>query len=67
MNPIIVFGDIQKDNFDNVTLLLGNHDLHCFTDDICQSTRFDFDIWEIASVLYTDNFNCFQYSIPKTG
>jgi hypothetical protein len=52
----------KKDNPDNVTLLLGNHDLHYFTDDICPSRGFDFDILEIASILFTENFDCFQYA-----
>jgi hypothetical protein len=53
----------KKDNFDNATLLLGNHDLHYFTDDICPSAGFDFGVLEIASILFSENFRCFQYAL----
>jgi hypothetical protein len=59
MKEIIRF---KKNNFDSVALLLGNHDLHYFTDDICPSAGFDFDVLEIASILFAENFNCFQYA-----
>ena len=47
---------------DEVTLLLGNHDLHYFCEEAPIASRFDMDIAEDASRLFLDHFDLFQFA-----
>ncbi|MDR1879170.1 MAG: metallophosphoesterase [Bacteroidales bacterium] len=53
---------LKKDNPDNVVLLLGNHDMHYITSDMCPSLRFDLSIYEKANELFIHNFHLFHYA-----
>lgn len=54
--------DLKKSRPENVVLLLGNHDLHYFSEYACRGTRFDADIAPDAYRLFTDNIRLFQYA-----
>jgi hypothetical protein len=56
---------LKKDYPDEVILLLGNHDMHYFTSDIAQSTRFNYIIAEAVSALFLDNIHLFQYAYQE--
>jgi hypothetical protein len=52
----------KRDNSDNVVLLLGNHDLHYFIDEIVTSSRFDSLLAKQASVIFRENIHLFRYA-----
>jgi hypothetical protein len=56
---------LKKEHPDKVILLLGNHDLHYFSTDIPQSSRFDFRIAKKVSVLFLENIGLFQYAFQE--
>ena len=57
--------DLKKQQPLNVTLLLGNHDMHYITSDMEPCLRFDVEIYEAANKIFTDNFDMFQYSYQE--
>ncbi|MDR2556208.1 MAG: metallophosphoesterase, partial [Bacteroidales bacterium] len=59
LQEIILF---KKENPENVILLFGNHDLHYFTADIPQSSRFNFLLSEQASAIFKENRHLFRYA-----
>lgn len=54
--------ELKKSQPENVILLLGNHDMHYITSDMVPSLRFDLEIYEAALILFTENFDLFQYA-----
>ncbi|MCL1936890.1 MAG: metallophosphoesterase [Candidatus Azobacteroides sp.] len=59
LNEII---QLKKEHPDDATLLLGNHDLHYFMDEIALGSRFDFKISEKAWALFSENIQLFQFA-----
>ena len=56
---------LKKDRYDDVILLLGNHDLHYFSPHIEMSTRFDFAIEEEVRTLFLENLHLFAYAFQE--
>jgi hypothetical protein len=55
----------KQEHDEDTILLLGNHDLHYFTDKIEQSTRFEFDIRDEVAKLFRDNISLFQFAYQE--
>jgi hypothetical protein len=53
---------LKKEQAGRVVLLLGNHDLHYITDQIAQSTRFNFNISHKVAALFRENRSLFQFA-----
>lgn len=56
---------LKEERPDDVILLLGNHDLHYFTTDIDQGTRFNSSIAKEVSILFLENIELFQYAFQE--
>ena len=56
---IMVF---KRRNPENVVLLLGNHDMHYFSENALKGTRYDFQIERFAAPLFTEYRDLFQYA-----
>lgn len=52
----------KQDNIDRVVLLLGNHDLHYFCDDMSIGTRYNFLLAERIRRMFLNNRELFQYA-----
>lgn len=52
----------KKDKTDDVILLLGNHDLHYFSDKAEPCTRWDYRMAATLEELFTENRGLFQYA-----
>ena len=55
----------KKEHFDDVILLLGNHDLHYFCPKMPMSCRFEYDIAGEVAVLFNENINLFTYAFQE--
>lgn len=60
LNEIIEF---KRSRMDDVTLLLGNHDLHYFSEDIERGSRYDEFIAERAAKIFTNHLGLFTYAL----
>jgi hypothetical protein len=56
---------LKQEQAQNVILLLGNHDLHYVTEKIGRGTRWNSELAEEASGLFTDNKDLFQYAYQE--
>jgi len=66
INNLTEIIQLKKDNPNNVILLLGNHDLHYFCEDIFGSSgRFNNKIAETAKELFTENLPLFTYAFQE--
>lgn len=54
--------DLKRSRPDDVTLILGNHDMHYFCDDAAKGSRFNFQIADKVSRLFLENMELFQYA-----
>jgi hypothetical protein len=59
---IICLKEVQPDN---TVLLLGNHDLHYFTDKIDKSSRFNRQIAKEAKQVFTEHKHLFQFAYQE--
>ena len=57
--------NLKKALNDNVILLFGNHDLHYLYSDIDPCSRFDDEIEEPASAMFSENIHLFQYAFQE--
>ncbi|MDR1556933.1 MAG: metallophosphoesterase [Tannerellaceae bacterium] len=58
---------LKQEQPQNVTLLLGNHDLHYITEKIAMGTRWNPDIAEEVAGLFADNTDLFQYAYQENN
>jgi len=57
---------LKKDRHDDVVLLLGNHDLHYFCQDVnWKCSRFDGWVKRMASPLFVENLHLFVYAFQE--
>ena len=54
--------NLKRSRPDDVILLLGNHDMHYFCEDIAMGTRFDYVISGEVSRMFIENNDLFQYA-----
>lgn len=59
---------LKKEKPDSVVLLLGNHDLHYFCEDIAFGSRFNVRMMDVYFHLFLENLHLFQnaYQVGKT-
>lgn len=62
MLDIIFF---KKKHMNDVTLLLGNHDMHYIDETFCKGTRYDDTIAHLISALFSDYRELFQYAYQE--
>lgn len=58
---------LKKEKSDSVVLLLGNHDLHYFCEDMAWGTRFNIRMMDVFFHLFMENIHLFQnaYQVDK--
>lgn len=57
--------DLKKTHPDDIVLLLGNHDMHYFSNYATMGTRIDYEIYSKVSQLFSHNLNLFQYAYQE--
>jgi hypothetical protein len=55
--------ELKQNNPDDVVLLLGNHDLHYFAQEMVVSSRFDNEIADDASEIFRKYYDLFQFAM----
>lgn len=56
---------LKQSRPDDVVLLLGNHDLHYFCEDIAVGSRFDYEIAPDAFKIFVGNMDLFSYAYQE--
>lgn len=59
--------DLKRSRPDDVTLILGNHDMHYFCDDAAKGSRFNFQIADKVSRLFLENMELFNMPGRRGG
>jgi hypothetical protein len=58
---------LKQQRPDEIVLLLGNHDLHYFTEEMAVSSRFDLAIAAEVSEIFINSYDLFQFAFQEEG